>query len=62
MHHRKRQASVDTPPVKQDRAGTALTVVAALLRAVQPQIVPQKVKERCARVDINDMTSSIYSE
>src|SRR5262245_5707431 len=38
MHYRERQAAVDALPVDDDRAGAALSLVAALLRAGQSKM------------------------
>ena len=51
VRDREREAGVDAAAVEQDRAGAALAVVAALLRAGQPEVLAQQVQQRGARVD-----------
>ncbi len=46
MHHRELKAGQDAPSTHQHRAGTALPLVAALLRAGQIQAVAQQVEQR----------------
>ena len=46
LHHRQRQAGIDPPPVDQNGARAALSVVAALLGAGQVEMVAQCVQQR----------------
>ncbi len=50
VHHRERQAAVHAPPVHVHRAGAALPVVAALLRARQVDPLPQRIQQRGPRI------------
>ena len=62
MHHRERQAAVDALSVDDHRAGAALSLVAALLRTGQPEMLTQRIEQRYARVEIESMTPSIDSQ
>src|SRR5439155_8362488 len=46
LHYRQRQAGIDPPPVDQNGARAALSVVAALLGAGQVEMVAQCVQQR----------------
>ena len=48
---RKRQAGEHAPAVDQHRAGAALAVVAALLRAGEAEVLAQRIEQRRARVE-----------
>ena len=52
MHHREREAAVHATSVHVDRAGAALAVVAAFLRAGQVEPFAQRVQQCGARVEI----------
>jgi hypothetical protein len=43
MHHRKRQAAIDALPVDDHRAGAALSLIASLLRAGEPEMLTQGI-------------------
>ena len=45
---RKHKAGVDGSPVKEDRAGAAVSVIAALLGAGEGERVPEYLKEALA--------------
>jgi len=47
---RERQTAIHPPPIKQHRAGAALTVVATLLRPGQAEVLTQQVEDRRTRV------------
>src|SRR5919198_3219257 len=47
------QAAVHAPAVEQDRARTALPVVAALLRARHSQPLAQRIEQRGSRIDLD---------
>src|SRR5262245_31959426 len=51
LHDRQCQAGVNTPAVDQDRAGAALAMVAAFLRAGQAEAVAQRIEQRRPRRD-----------
>src|SRR5262249_24905536 len=46
LHHRKGEAGIDPPPVRQHGAGAALPVIASLLGAGQIEMIAQCVEER----------------
>src|SRR2546427_595114 len=48
--------------VADDRAGAALSLVAALLRAGQAEMLAQRVEQRGARVEIDDVALSVDRE
>ena len=48
--------------VDQHRAGTALAVVAALLRAGQPELLAQEVEQRRARVDRDVVRDAVHPQ
>ena len=52
LHDGERQARIDPPAVDQHRAGAALAVIAALLRAGQVEMVAQRVEQGRPRRDI----------
>ncbi|GJE44725.1 hypothetical protein AEGHOMDF_3915 [Methylobacterium soli] len=62
MHHGERQAGIDAPPVHDHRAGPALTVVAALLRAGQVQVLARGVEERGAGVEFEFAARAVHRE
>src|SRR5262249_42611323 len=45
MHYRERQAAVDALAVDDDRAGAALSLIAALLRASQSEMLAQCIEQ-----------------
>src|SRR3546814_8741218 len=51
MLHRQAEAAVDPPSARDHRAGAALSVIAALFRARQAQMLAQCVEERRARIE-----------
>ena len=55
MHHRQRQAGIDAAAVDQHRAGAALAVVAALLRAGEREMLAQSIEQSRARVQRQEM-------
>jgi hypothetical protein len=62
MHHGERQAAVDALSVDDHRAGAALSLVAALLRTGQPEMLTQRIEQRYTRIEIESMTPSIDSQ
>src|SRR5215469_16049653 len=62
MHHRERQAAIDALSVDDDRAGAALSLVAALLRAGQPEILAQRIEQRRTRIEIEGIIPSVDRE
>src|SRR4029077_4065446 len=51
VHDRQRQTGIDASTVDKHRAGSALTVIAALLRAGKRQMFAQGIKHRGPRVE-----------
>src|SRR5262249_62167535 len=49
-------------PVDDDRAGAALPLIAALLRAGQPEMLAQRIEQSGARVEIDGIALSINRE
>ena len=45
LHHRQRQAGIDSPPIDQDGASATLPVIAALLGAGQVKVVAQRIQQ-----------------
>src|SRR6267142_1922170 len=62
MHHRERQAALDALAVHEDGAGAALSLVAALLRAGQRDMLAQRIEQRGTRIEIEVIISSIDRE
>src|SRR5205823_14538441 len=62
MHHRECQTAVDALSVDDDRAGAALSLVAALLRAGQREMLAQRIEQRGARVEIDGVALSVDRE
>src|SRR3984893_4604807 len=62
MHHGKRQAAVDALSIDDHRTGAALSLVAALLRAGQAEMLAQCIEQRYARIEIESMAPSIDSQ
>src|SRR5207247_7828488 len=52
MHRGERQAAVDALSIDDHRAGAALSLVAALLRTGQPEMLAQRIEQRYARIEI----------
>jgi hypothetical protein len=50
------QAPVHSAAVKQDGAGAALAVVAALLGARQIEVLAQQIQQRHARIDVFELS------
>ena len=57
---RRRHARARGPTVDQDRAGPALGQPAAVLRAVQLEIVAQDVEERSVRLDRDGLRCAVH--
>jgi len=51
MHDGEREAGIHPPPIDMHRAGTALPVIAALLRSKQVQVLAQSVEQRDAGLE-----------
>jgi hypothetical protein len=62
VHHREGQAGIDPLAIDVHRAGAALAVVAAFLRAGQEKVFTQAVEERRARVDAQPMLDAIDAQ
>jgi hypothetical protein len=62
MHHRQSQAGIDAPAVNDHRAGAALPVVAALLRAGKLQPLAQRVEQGRARVELELAGLAVHGE
>jgi methyl coenzyme M reductase subunit C len=62
MHHGEREARVHTLSVHVHRAGSALPVIAALLRAGQVQVLPQTIQQRRPRIDAKDATLPVHPQ
>ena len=58
----EREAGVGAAAVEQDRAGAALAVVAALLRAGEAEVLAQEVEQRGARVDVEAVLLAVDAE
>jgi hypothetical protein len=59
---RKSKARQDSRISGQHRTGTALTVIAALFGAGQPEVLSERIKEGCARIDPQVPGSTIDHE
>jgi hypothetical protein len=53
------QARIDAPPVHEDGAGAALSVIAPLLRAGEPHPLAKRVEEAHARVDADGALGAV---
>jgi hypothetical protein len=62
VHDRKRQASIDPPPVDDHGARAALTVVAAFLGAGELQALAQRVEQSCAGVELELLRHAVHRE
>src|SRR5437870_5289363 len=62
MHHRERQTAIDTLSVDDDRAGAALSLIAAFLRAGQRQMLAQCIEQRGARIKIDGVGPPVDRE
>src|SRR5258705_833969 len=62
VHHREGEATVDSLPIDEDRTRATLPLVAALLRAGQPEMFTKRVEQRRARVELDDMAPAIDRE
>ena len=62
MHHGERQAAVDALSVDDDGAGAALSLVAALLRTGQAEMLTQGIEQRYAGIEIKSVAPSIDSQ
>jgi len=62
VHDREREARVHPLTVYMHSAGTALSVIAALLGAGEVQILAETVEQRRARIEIHRVLLSIYLE
>ncbi len=56
----ERETGEHAPPVHQHGAGTALPVVAALLRSGEAEMFPQRVKERRSGIEIELVPTAIH--
>src|SRR6266567_12139 len=55
-------ASRSMPPAEQDGAGSALSVVAALLGAGEPEPLAQRIQQRRPRINNKRMCCSIHPQ
>jgi hypothetical protein len=62
VHHGKREARIYALPVHMHRAGSALTVIASLLRAGQVQVLPQAIQQRGPRIEAKDATLPVHPQ
>jgi hypothetical protein len=56
LHDREGETGIDAPPVDQHRAGPALAAVAAFLGSGQTQVLPERVEQRNACIDLGICT------
>jgi hypothetical protein len=61
VHHGKREARIHALPIHMHRAGSALPVIAALLRAGQVQVLSQTIQQRGPRIDAKDAALPVHS-
>ena len=59
-HHGQREAAVHAAAVDQHRAGAALAVVAAFLRARQVEVFAQRVEQRHPRLGLNGAHGAVH--
>src|SRR5439155_455624 len=52
----------DTPAVNQDRAGTALAVIAAFFRAGQIEMIAQNIEKRGSRIERQPVNGAVHGE
>jgi hypothetical protein len=62
VHHRQRQTRVDAHAVHQHRAGAALAVVAALFRALQIEVLAERVEQGGAEIKLERANRAIDGE
>jgi hypothetical protein len=62
MRDSEGEAAVHTPAIKQNSTGAALPVVAPFLRAGEPKVLAQCVKERRAGIDGKLVGCSIHPQ
>src|SRR5579883_2451010 len=58
--HRKDQAAIHASSVEQYSAGTALPVVTSFFRADDPQVLTQRIQQRCSRIDRKLVVRAVY--
>ena len=56
------QAAIDTPAIKQDGAGAALPVVAALLGSGDPEALAQRIQQRRPRINGQPVGRSVHPQ
>jgi hypothetical protein len=59
VHHRKCQAGIDAPSVNEHRAGATLSLIAALFRSGQLQVLAHEIEDRRARIEREGMRGSV---
>ena len=62
VHDREREAGIDPATVDNDRAGTTLAVVAALLGPGQVQVLAQGVEQGGSRVDLKIVGLAVHGQ
>src|SRR6267143_955465 len=58
--HGEREAGQHAPSIDVDGAGAALAVIAALLRAMQADLLTQSIEERCAGVEVEPAARPVH--
>src|SRR5262252_8645602 len=62
MHHRECQAAIDALSIDDDRAGAALSLVAALLRTGQREMLSQSIEQRGPRIEVQGIVLPVDRE
>src|SRR5262245_12114963 len=62
MHHRECQAAIDALSIDDDRAGAALSLVAALLRTGQREMLSQSIEQRGPRIEVQGIVPPVDRE
>ena len=52
MHNREAEAGIDAPTIDDDRAGAALTVIAAFFRSSEMEMLSQSIEQRGPRIEL----------
>src|SRR5215470_15556560 len=62
MHYRERQTAIDALSIDDDRAGAALSLVAALLRTGQREMLSQSIEQRGPRIEVQGIVLPVDRE
>jgi hypothetical protein len=62
MHDRQREAGINAPAVDDDRAGAALTVVAALLGAGEVEMLALCVEQGRSGIDVEIVSRAVNAQ